>query len=183
MEFKWPNKQMRRRKKERAVLDAMCAPVPDDFHRRFGLTVRQERFVRVYDGTNMEDALRIAGYKKWHGNKLVVRKKIRDAMRFIWREEDPVMSKLIADRAARQQFWTDVMNDPNVDMPARLRASELLGRSEGDFISVVVPPGHAQSLRLAGPLAEKLIEVYNATRTLKVIDCDTGKAKHKKTGT
>ena len=38
----------------------------------------------------------------------------------------------IANREKRQQFWTDVMEN-TVNMADRLRASELLGRSEADF--------------------------------------------------
>jgi len=43
----------------------------------------------------------------------------------------------IATRQERQQFWTHVMMDEDVKMEHRLRASELLGRSEGDFIDKV----------------------------------------------
>ena len=34
----------------------------------------------------------------------------------------------------RQEFWTKVMNDPDEDMKNRLRAAELLGKSEADFL-------------------------------------------------
>ena len=40
----------------------------------------------------------------------------------------------IADRETRQKFWSDTMQDSNEDMKNRLRASELLGKSECDFI-------------------------------------------------
>lgn len=42
--------------------------------------------------------------------------------------------KFIADRETRQKFWTDTMLDKNEDMKNRLRASELLAKSECDFI-------------------------------------------------
>lgn len=42
-------------------------------------------------------------------------------------------NKLIATRERRQQFWTAVMMDTEQDMKHRLRASELLGKSEADF--------------------------------------------------
>ena len=42
--------------------------------------------------------------------------------------------KLIADRKTRQRFWTQVMNDADISMKDRLKASELLARSECDFI-------------------------------------------------
>ena len=49
--------------------------------------------------------------------------------------------KAIADRAARQAFWSGVMQDDMADMAARLKASELLGRSERDFVDRVEHSG------------------------------------------
>lgn len=40
----------------------------------------------------------------------------------------------IADRETRQRFWTDTMQDESEDMKNRLRASELLAKSECDFV-------------------------------------------------
>ena len=45
--------------------------------------------------------------------------------------------KLIADREARQMFWTETMLDGGAAMRDRLKASELLGKSEGDFLDRV----------------------------------------------
>ena len=39
----------------------------------------------------------------------------------------------IAMRKRRQQFWTEVMFDESLPMATRLKASELLGKSEADF--------------------------------------------------
>ena len=39
----------------------------------------------------------------------------------------------VATRKLRQEFWTRIMNDPATKMSDRLRASELLGKSEADF--------------------------------------------------
>ena len=47
----------------------------------------------------------------------------------------------IASRTSRQVFWTEVMNDADAPMLARLRASELLARSEGDFLERHVVEG------------------------------------------
>jgi hypothetical protein len=41
--------------------------------------------------------------------------------------------KAVKTRTERQEFWSTVVNDDTVSMPDRLRASELLGRSEADF--------------------------------------------------
>lgn len=40
----------------------------------------------------------------------------------------------VASRLARQAFWTSVMDDPNRAIEDRLRASELLAKSESDFV-------------------------------------------------
>lgn len=40
----------------------------------------------------------------------------------------------VVDREGRQMFWTSVMADPTMPLKERLKASELLGRSEGDFV-------------------------------------------------
>jgi hypothetical protein len=43
-------------------------------------------------------------------------------------------SKAIATREDRQSFWTEVMRDKLEKMVDRLRASELLGKSQADFV-------------------------------------------------
>lgn len=40
----------------------------------------------------------------------------------------------IADLIERKTWWTTLMRDGDADMKDRLRASELLGRADGDFI-------------------------------------------------
>lgn len=40
----------------------------------------------------------------------------------------------VVDREGRQMFWTAIMADPTMPLKERLKASELLGRSEGDFV-------------------------------------------------
>jgi hypothetical protein len=44
-----------------------------------------------------------------------------------------IKKRHIANRSERQQFWSKVVDDSDASMPDRLRASELLGRSEADF--------------------------------------------------
>lgn len=41
--------------------------------------------------------------------------------------------KAVATRMQRQQFWTETYQDTSHNISDRLRASELLGRSEADF--------------------------------------------------
>ena len=47
----------------------------------------------------------------------------------------------IATRVQRQQFWTEVMKNPEASLADRLRASELLGKSEADFVAKVQHEG------------------------------------------
>jgi len=113
-------------------------------------TPKQQRFIDFYDG-NATDAARKAGYK---GNdntlaqmgdqnlrKLKITKAIKD------RETKRNKSK-IADREERQQFWTDSMRDPDIDIKDRQKASELLGRSEADF---------TDNKRVSGPGGKDLV--------------------------
>jgi len=44
-----------------------------------------------------------------------------------------IRDESIATRKIRQEFWTREMNNPNNKLTDRLRASELLGKSEADF--------------------------------------------------
>ncbi len=53
----------------------------------------------------------------------------------IERRKAAVRAEHIADRAERKRFWTKTMKTAS-NMTDRLRASELLGKSECDFITV-----------------------------------------------
>ena len=50
-------------------------------------------------------------------------------------------SELIATREQRQQLWTEIMYDTEQSTRDRLRASELLGKSCGDFIERIETKG------------------------------------------
>jgi hypothetical protein len=47
----------------------------------------------------------------------------------------------VAGREERQAFWTATLRDPARPMDERLRASELLARSEADFVTRVQATG------------------------------------------
>lgn len=100
------------------------------------LSAQQRRFVDAYAG-NATEAARIAGYNHPTrlGGQLVRIPHIAAAIRA---REDTRMAPHIADREERQAFWTAMMRDTNKTPTERLKASELLGRSEGDFIDRVV---------------------------------------------
>jgi phage terminase small subunit len=114
------------------------------------LSPKQRAFVEAYAG-NATEAARIAGYKGTYFTLATVGKENLKKPQ-IWvaiqaRGKDEADSR-IATRAERQAFWTDVVRGVvtdsggngeadiiiRPDMKDRLRAAELLGKSEGDFI-------------------------------------------------
>lgn len=114
------------------------------------LTFKQQRFIDFYNG-NATQAAEKAGYKQARasGHELITKPNILKAIR---NREVKRTKSTIATREERQEFWTKVANgeikdqisktdgEGNVtviDKPSRmsdrLKASELLGRSEADF--------------------------------------------------
>ena len=99
-----------------------------------GLTTKQKRFVEAYAGNATEAAL-AAGYspktahaigrENMHKPTILAELKTRETIR---------STPLIASRAERQQFWSSVMRDKEQMMRDRLKAAELLGKSEADFV-------------------------------------------------
>ncbi len=45
-------------------------------------------------------------------------------------------NKAVATLKARQMFWTDLMFREELDIKVRIKASELLGKSENDFSEI-----------------------------------------------
>ena len=99
------------------------------------LTTKQKAFVAAYRG-NAAEAARIAGYSpKWadrQGHTLI--EKNGEIAAAIREREEKRVNSLILSREERQIFWSNVVRDPDEDMKNRLKASELLGRSEGDYL-------------------------------------------------
>jgi len=97
------------------------------------LTIKQQRFVDCYDGNATEAAIK-AGYNQKYAatntDKLLKNTNIASA---IAEREKERSDKLIATREERQRFWTDFLRDEELDPKDRLKASELLGKSEADF--------------------------------------------------
>lgn len=99
-----------------------------------GLSARQRKFAEVYDG-NGTAACRAAGYR---GSDAVLATQagrlLRNAeiVELIRAREVKAIRPAIATREERQRFWTEVMQS-DAEMRDRLKASELLGKSEADF--------------------------------------------------
>lgn len=106
------------------------------------LTTKQLKFVECYAG-NATEAARLAGYK---GNDVTLQSVGKENLRkplivqAIKARQDKSIRPLIATREERQAFWTEVMKGP-YKMADRLRAAELLGKSEADFTEKVQVSG------------------------------------------
>jgi phage terminase small subunit len=126
-----------------------------------GLTEKQRRFVEAYDG-NATEAARLAGYEgddatlAQVGYENLRKPEIVQAIRAYG---DAEREARIATKIQRQKFWTEMMADKRMDPSARLRASELLGKSERDFVERVEhsgPDGKAIPLNVSQLTDEEL---------------------------
>ena len=101
------------------------------------LTARQRAFVEAYAGNATAAAL-AAGYSersaRSQGQRLLTNVDIKDAIKA---RETQRLAPTIASRRERQEFWTSVLRNENEAMKDRLKAAELLGKSEGDFLERV----------------------------------------------
>ena len=100
-----------------------------------GLTERQRKFCEAYaaNGGNGTDAAIDAGYKRpdVEASRTLRIAKVADALEALRQD---TTSKAIATRSERQSFWSSVMRSDEQMMKDRLKASELLGKSQVDFI-------------------------------------------------
>jgi phage terminase small subunit len=103
-----------------------------------GLTERQRKFVETYssNGGNALQSATVAGYAKPQkiSFRLLENVGIQQAIETLRQSET---STAIATRRERQEIWTSIIRDVDLPVMARLRASELLGKSQGDFIDRV----------------------------------------------
>lgn len=101
------------------------------------LTERQKRFIDFYIQTgNATESCRLAGYR---GNNLdrLGHENLRKLENYI----KPRIEELDLSRTATLeeifQYWTKVMYDESIRCSDRLRASELLAKSQGAFVDKV----------------------------------------------
>lgn len=104
------------------------------------LTEKQRRFVEAYVGKaegNATEAARLAGYSgddatlSVAGAKLVRNGKVADA---IEDARKPRTRRAILTREQRQELLTEFANDEDVEKRDRIKAIEVLGKMQGDFI-------------------------------------------------
>ncbi len=110
------------------------------------LTTRQRKFVALYEGNATKAAIKAGFSKKTaysQGQRLLKNVEIIKALQ---EREKKEIGPLIADRIERQQFWTSVLRGKigkvrKIKMNDRLKASELLGKSEADFTEKIAHEG------------------------------------------
>jgi len=107
------------------------------------MTPKQQAFVEHYAACgNATEAAKEAGYSKpnQQGPRLLVNVGIQAALTAL---TDKASSARIADAKERQEFWTAVMRAEaaqqfaEAELKDRLKASELLGKAQLDFIEKV----------------------------------------------
>ena len=108
------------------------------------LTEKQERFAKAIalEGMSYSDAYRSAYDTKRMSDKTVNEKASRlkdeDKVRARIKElRDEVDTPKIMSAQKRKEWLTTVMEDPNVDINARLKASDQLNRMEGEYVTKV----------------------------------------------
>lgn len=100
------------------------------------LSPKQQAFVALYATCgNATEAARQAGYSAGRARVIGSENLTKPAIQAALAElTDKVASDRIADANERQTFWTEVMRDKAELTKDRLKASELLGRANLDFI-------------------------------------------------
>jgi phage terminase small subunit len=107
------------------------------------LSERERVFVEAYMGEasgNATKAALRAGYSeknaRQQGSRLLTKANIQHAISLRAASDPAVMT-----REQRQQWLTATVNNPDVPWPSRVRAIELLGKTQGDFIDRVEHTG------------------------------------------
>ena len=102
------------------------------------LTARQMDFARlVADGMTDNEAVLKAGYSpiSKYNTLMKLRENSRVQAQIKYYQKCDSDDE-VADKLARERFWTMIMNDPSQPATVRLKASEHLGKAQGDFVNV-----------------------------------------------
>jgi len=111
-------------------------------YRGLHLPYRQRRLVALYDGTNTEHIARMLGVAQGTVNNWLKDPRVVEA---IAKRDDIEDSPVIAGRIERKEFWSHVMISETFEIRDRLKASELLGKSECDFSETRILKGAGAS--------------------------------------
>ena len=109
------------------------------------MTDKQELFIKEYlIDMNATAAAKRAGYSEKTAYSIGQENLNKPEIKQVIQEElENRKSALIATREQRQKLWTEIMYDTEQSTRDRLRASELLGKSCGDFIERIETKGEA----------------------------------------
>lgn len=115
-----------------------------------GLTERQRKFCETYsrNGGNALAAAREAGYAKPNpqGSQNLDKPRIREALEKL---RESTTNSAIMTREERQALWSEIARDKAEQTKDRLKAAELLGKSQADFIERVHVTGEVKFKALA----------------------------------
>ncbi|MBQ6908502.1 MAG: terminase small subunit [Synergistaceae bacterium] len=121
------------------------------------LTAKQRAFVEFYAGNATEAAIK-AGYSKDTARSIGQENLTKpDIIAAIKERETKRLVPDIATREERFKFWTRAMRDEDTPMKERLKASELLGKAEGDFLERV-EVDHSGNIDLTAAVRLALLE-------------------------
>jgi phage terminase small subunit len=117
------------------------------------LTPKQKAFAEHYAASgNATEAARLAGYKQPHVQGAQTLENLR-VIEYIESLTKPAKNRRIATAEERQEWWTKVMlgHEVDADFKDRLKASELLGKSQADFVDRQEVTG-----KDGGPIEQKI---------------------------
>lgn len=108
------------------------------------LTEKQEKFVQsiVLEGMNYSDAYRSAYNTDRMTDKTVnekasiLAKEDKITARMAELRKETITPKIMSAQK-RQEWLTEVINDPDIDINARLKASDQLNKMQGEYVQKV----------------------------------------------
>ena len=127
------------------------------------LTAKQRAFVEYYTGSAAQAAIK-AGYSK--NSAYTLGQRLMNNPEIIAEIKARETKRLVPDIATREErfkFWTRAMRDEDTPMKERLKASELLGKAEGDFLERVEVE-HSGNLDIRGEVRLRLLELMKEKR-------------------
>ena len=156
--------------------------IPRQTPRQTGLDERERRFVECFmaNGGNAAKAAIDAGYSvkasRVQGHRLITRANIQRAIDEL-RDNDPQ----VMTRADRQAWWTKVVNGEfkgeGAKFSDRTKASELLGRSQADFIEVRIAPIVTDPHASVHSLTERLTTLVQTIKARRQLQTATAGGK------
>lgn len=73
------------------------------------------------------------GYARGHACQIVAKKEVQEYIKYLNWINASKKEKQIATIGDIQAFWSDIMNNGSLEVKDRLKASELLAKSQGAF--------------------------------------------------